>query len=630
MPRLSPAATLQIIREELKAEGPPPGPFIVDSEFNVLWELVDDPGPSSPSKEEAPATKTTPTRQRPLCFIEKYGSESNASGDSSSRSWVDVDLAETARSTAAAPGSPPQVGTPQTPPLSDRHSRQMLQGLHANPPIEKPCFSQGSLCTGPSELTTGSPEHQKPGGVCWIPSGDNDPEISLNMEAENVDEGLVQLAGRDTVPISEASLDGSPASQRSHRAEVQGEPTASSFPLTAVLFSEEAAGGFPTWSQALEEAIAEERALAMWVSTPRVLRFFLRAEAMHCHDFTTTPITSASCDRSSSPSTAASSSPVSGLAGLLPASASLDSPPCSSREIGAVSEAKLDMIESIFDVLGEVADRPFPLELLLLSTAFARLAGTGAGQSSRNAGAVNSRHLEVEALILKYTTISSRLVLRTELETWFQKQDSSDWCIDGPDDAGFSLSFEALSAFIWTHAAHKTHLKEAFDMLPLADDAECIAHGLKPGIWVKRTAVQSGLEVALAPLLAGLPTALAGHGRCATTAARRIVRRAAMIALRGRERFVSREETRESHCIRAVELWTTLVREGTDREACRWSAIDGGKQLVCFENFTELFRSAASMVRLCVMHLTGDVVRWRNCIAAPSPRVQLRGALGGG
>jgi len=298
-----------------------------------------------------------------------------------------------------------------------------------------------------------------------------------------------------------------------------------------------------------------------------------------------------------------------------------------------------DRGDSLFAALAEVADRPFHLELVLLSAAFARLVGTGACAGTRWPVTVNSGHHEVEALLLKYTAFTSRRDLRSELEAWFPAratvtsrlrerrdlvQPSPGAChsdrsshqyqqshrIEGPDDDGPSLSFEALAAFISTHAAPKSVLVEAFESMakkfdqPYDDD--CSAR------FAPRRLARQGLEAALVPLLAGLPAVAAGNGRVATLAARRIASSAALLALRGHDRVGASQ------------------RRPSNPDLCLEAHEDGSRHWLGLDEFVELFGKAASIARVSTMHLTGDTKRWQNCMASPSPRVDLRCSMGGG
>jgi hypothetical protein len=166
------------------------------------------------------------------------------------------------------------------------------------------------------------------------------------------------------------------------------------------------------------------------------------------------------------------------------------------------------------------------------------------------------------------------------------------------------LDFETLAVFISTHAASRTELLQAFISMPHEDDKSSDDDSVQ----ASKSVVQSGLEAALGPLLAGFPATVAGNGRVAGVAARYIARRAAALALQGgRQR-------------------PTLFGSGKVPSAS--AGVED--ELVGLDEFAELFRKAAAIARISVMHLTGDVGRWRNCIASPSPRVDLRHSFGGG
>lgn len=360
--------------------------------------------------------------------------------------------------------------------------------------------------------------------------------------------------------------------------------------------------------------------MAMWVITPEAITFFLASE--------------------DSPSMCSTRPPSSDGAGT-----GRSSETQGASEVGSDFSAT-DRSDLLFLTLAEVADRPFPLELLLLSTAFARLIGTGAGESTRQPMTVNSGHHEVEALLLKYTAFASRRDLRRELEAWFPARSapssvldrydlvqktqgacdsarssrrklpslSLTQAIEGPDNDGPSLSFEALAAFISTHAAPRSVLAEAFASMAKLADQPCgsdFSGTLAPRKWARQ-----GLEAALVPLLAGLPAVAAGNGRGATLAAKRIACCAAVLALRGHDRV-------------GAYLKRTSDPE-TTKSIPEAAHLRGSKYWLDLEEFVELFGKAASIARISTMHLTGDTKRWQNCIASPSPRVDLRcAALGG-
>lgn len=359
--------------------------------------------------------------------------------------------------------------------------------------------------------------------------------------------------------------------------------------------------------------------MAMWVNSPEVITFFLASE--------------------DSPSMCSTRPPSSDGAGT-----GRSAETQGASEVGSDLSAT-DRSDLLFLTLAEVADRPFPLELLLLSTAFARLVGTGAGESTRRPMTVNSGHHEVEALLLKYTAFASRRDLRRELEAWFPARSapssvldrydlaqktqgacdsarssrrklpslSLTQAIEGPDNDGPSLSFEALAAFVSTHAAPRSVLAEAFASMAKLADQPCgsdFSGTLAPRKWARQ-----GLEAALVPLLAGLPAVAAGNGRGATLAAKRIACCAAVLALRGHDR---------------VGAYLKRIDPETKKSIPEAAHLRGSRHWLGLEEFVELFGKAASIARLSTMHLTGDTKRWQNCIASPSPRVDLRcAALGG-
>mmetsp|Transcript_8124 Transcript_8124/g.22178 ORF Transcript_8124/g.22178 Transcript_8124/m.22178 type:complete len:480 (+) Transcript_8124:71-1510(+) len=242
--------------------------------------------------------------------------------------------------------------------------------------------------------------------------------------------------------------------------------------------------------------------------------------------------------------------------------------------------------------LSDVVTRPRPLELLVLAMAFSYLARLGAGTGVA-VGSVSARHPEVEALLLKYTCLESRSALRLELGRWCPNQacDNDSGTIpkfpagplvawpsleDGPDDAGPSLEFEVFAAFIGAHAAPRRVLQNITSRVELTDA------GIS-GAPAAMYQLQTSLGEALGPLLAGADH-IAGEAALSSRLARCVARRAAALTL-----------------------------HGSDLQSDACAPID----------FFELHDRAAILGRLLMMHLTGDIRRWRGC--APASRRSLGG-----
>jgi len=674
MPRLAPAARLQIIREDLKAKCVPAS--AVDAR-----EGIESPAAACAKDPLSPNLgqyETEYSPQQPLEILQEnlmqalsYRSVAQSDG---SDSWVDISLdvvsdKASARHTPCMPNSPPG-----SPPLRSRlaiHARV----CHTPPrgpstPNARDLLDPMSLCETPDADSAVASVDQPPSPISqlWRPGSSSGPRWPglprLSWESDTPSTKSATLPAQSTQAVADSKreciADGSQADALEVALDVALDapcealaallpassecspcyprapaPTPSSCNLCSCgkpwcgrksLFGTLAQGGeggsgcFPSWSTVLVESVAEEHRIAMLVVTPKALRFFLGVQAVRHLELPDQPI--------------AAGLAVAGLTAVTSAPSAASFPATSlAPESGVVDESVADMVETIFAVLAEVAHRPFPLEMLLVSTAFARLTGTGAAKDCSLPGTVNARHLEVESLLLKYTALSSRMALREELDRWLPRQEvyvgeqDASHHIEGPDDAGQSLSIETLAAFISTHAATTALVRDAFDGLPTVKEEHSDPAGSAAVALVPRRVVQKGIENALAPLLAGLPTAVAGNGRTATFAARHIARHAAALALRPHVQVGVDEITHEeTECLGGQ----TMMPADPQAEACRWSSNAGGMNLVGPNDFAELFRRAASIARVCVMHLTGDTVRWRNCTAAPSPRIDLRHSLGGG
>jgi len=245
--------------------------------------------------------------------------------------------------------------------------------------------------------------------------------------------------------------------------------------------------------------------------------------------------------------------------------------------------------------LSEVVTRPRPLELLVLAMAFSHLARLGANAGVA-VGLISARHPDVEALLLKYTCLESRSALRSELARWCPAQAQAQaqaggsdgdvtsrvpggpllaWATseDGPDDAGPALGFEVFAAFIGAHAAPRSTLQSICSRVQAtaADDFD--------GAYAAKHQLQLGLGEALGPLLTGADHVV-GEAALSSRLARCVARRAAALTVQG------------SGCAEV--------------------------------DFFELHDRTAILGRLLIMHLTGDIRRWRGGVPAS------RRSLGGG
>jgi hypothetical protein len=598
MPRLPRSARLQIVHKEQSGSkysevsagsvstGSTQGAFTPLSEFNAGEEALE-------------SVKAVPKTRREEGI------------------WIDVDLND------GAPETCPRHLPVQTPRIIDDGSRLALPMDEADVADEEssPPLVNATTCglpwslgprmsVGNSRSSSNVPNSQAKSDKCLrlsIAAPPWTPKVESN--SENKDPNA-------TPPRAPSKLNNSPdnlqlikVTLEERRAKIV--PRSSScLPFrtrnSASLF-EDLERPYEQWSDGLIQTITQESKMAMSVNSPEVITFFFASEE---------------CDSACSTRPPSSDGAGTGR---------------SSETFGASEPSDAtDRGDSLFATLAEVADRPFPLECLLLSTAFARLVGTGAGEGTRRPVTVNSGHHEVEALLLKYTAFASRRDLRTELEAWFPEipiarsrlrqrydlvQQSQGAChskgsskqyltplahrIEGPDDDGPSLSFEAMTAFIATHAAPKSVLAEAFHSMGKKLGQPC--DGDSSARLAPRRMARQGLEAALVPLLAGLQSAAAGNGRLATLAARRIASSAAVLAIRGHDR--------------ELDLDTLFSAEASGEGSNHWLSMD---------EFEDLFRKAASLARMSTMHLTGDTKRWQNCIPSPSPRVDLRCSMGGG
>lgn len=245
-----------------------------------------------------------------------------------------------------------------------------------------------------------------------------------------------------------------------------------------------------------------------------------------------------------------------------------------------------EIVEAV-RALEEVVDRVRPIELLFLAMAFSHLARIGAGRASRP-GTIDSRHSEVEALMLKYTCLESRRSLRSELIAWCPRDISSTDAhgespgstrsTQGPDDTGPVLAFNVFAAFICSHAAPRHLIDEVLGGLSVRGSES--PRGSK-----FQQRMQRGLEETLGPLLCGV-AALAGDASSAARRTRNVARCAAALALQG-----------------------SLGSPAPSPKI----------------QFFNLHDKAAILGRIIMMHLTGDLRRWRGCAVSSRSR-----SLGGG
>lgn len=247
--------------------------------------------------------------------------------------------------------------------------------------------------------------------------------------------------------------------------------------------------------------------------------------------------------------------------------------------------------------LEEVALRPRPMELMLLALAFAYLGRTSVARwSARAQQTINTRHPSVETFFLKYTCLKSRCTLREELARWCppprtnESEHASCNALkrpgrlpltsvseEGPDDVGPAVDFEVFAAFVDAHATPRQVLYDAFVAgLPVTctgSESPC------------RQNMQTSLEITLGPLLAAsLETVGANDMGDLARQSQQVAVSAAALAL--------------------SSVWPP----GSDKLppghlAQPWSLPDTRK----------LHDRAAALARMHVMHLSGDVFRWRAC-----------------
>lgn len=634
MPRLSQAAYLQTVHGKLEKDdslqvSTPDSEVHVQLEFRGRVELDIQSGCKTEGKETVPVPSSSETQQP----------RTGRSRDSGSWSSIDLSDSSTGRLSSPSRCDPPEPRPPPyTPPLIRRRFLSVegvpspmgritagsLRGNFSAEPEKQPapraCPSSPASCV--PRTPPGSPSCRLRSAsleTCEITSNAAlDLPVNHSPIARVIDISTLEILHVDEVLARRGTLQTDwklpetvtlpPSCQLSGRRSSLLGPDSktpeSTVPFrgglggSSELCADSVKEGYLAWSAALLRTITCEYGSAFWLVPQRPLEFFIGYKGTDCID--------TSCPHAASLSEVPPSSGAFGkAANLSMASDEADHKAGADCKRNDTSE---DMIDIIFDVLEEVSNCPFPLELLVLSMAFERLSHAGVGKVHHSSKVVNSRHHEVEAILLRYTALSSRLALREELELWFPTEGNLNLQrrgaanvnhMQGPDALGTCLSFEGFAAFISAHAAPIEHMRQAFAALPEGTSSS----DLNPVLSGSRQ-VQHGLEVALAPLLAGLLTAIAGNGRNATIAAHRIARRAAELAIRG--------------------------HETSARGSARPSTRDLGGETLQPADFAELFRSAASMARLCVMYLTEDAVRWRNRLALPSPRVNLQCSMGGG
>jgi len=334
---------------------------------------------------------------------------------------------------------------------------------------------------------------------------------------------------------------------------------------------------FPPWSDALARKLRSDRRMASWVLRPRTVLIFLGGSDMDL------PL---SVWREAS-----------GLsAQALTSTVSHDAQDaCIS---GSTQEnANVTLSYEARSSLEEVALRPRPMELMLLALAFAYLGRTSVPRwSARAQQTINTRHPSVETFFLKYTCLKSRCTLREELAKWCPPPRTSQpehaTCNtlkrpgrlplatvseEGPDDFGPAVDFEVFAAFVDVHATPRQVLDDAFSTaLPqtcTGSESPC------------RQNVQTTLEITLGPLLAGsLETVGANDTGHLARQSQQVAVSAAALALSA--------------------VWPP----GSDKLppghlAVPWTPPDTRK----------LHDRAAALARMHVMHLSGDVFRWRAC-----------------
>lgn len=238
----------------------------------------------------------------------------------------------------------------------------------------------------------------------------------------------------------------------------------------------------------------------------------------------------------------------------------------------------------IRSALSEVATQPQPVELLLFALAFAHLSCASMDGSSREV--VNTRHPAVEAFLLKYTCLNTCSALRKELAAWCpdgqrsatERHAHNRFSVPAPlpmeaiGAAGSTVSFEVFAGFVSAHASPLATVYSAFSSLPPEGGDENVGHV------VNASFARLGLETALWPLLAEIVVDSKDVADAAQFA-RQVCREAVQLAIR-------------------------------DNPARQLSARNVGAPMRVKE-FLELHSRAATLTRILVMHLTGDVQQWR-------------------
>jgi len=340
--------------------------------------------------------------------------------------------------------------------------------------------------------------------------------------------------------------------------------------------AEDGSPGFVPWSDGLVRKLRADRRMASWVLRPRTVLIFLGGSE------TDLPL---SVWREAS-----------GLSANTLESAVSDDAQDGCVNGSTQEDANMTLSYEARSSLEEVALRPRPMELMLLALAFAYLGRTTAARwSARAQQTINTRHPSVETFFLKYTCLKSRCTLREELATWCPPPRTSEpehatynalkrpnrlplatVSEEGPDDFGPAVDFEVFAAFVDAHATPRQVLHDAFGV---ALSLPCSGNEIPC-----RQKVLTSLEIALGPLLAGsLETVGANDSGDLARQSQQVAVTAATLALSA--------------------VWPSGDNQPSNYVGAPWTLPDTRK----------LHDRAAALARMHVMHLSGDVFRWRAC-----------------